>query len=153
MLFGPRVSTLCVVSVVLFILLLKCHWCGQKEAIMETSYLLQMKPHDLWFWNQARTHTTQHHTFSSCCHKCIYVTFTSKKGAGYPAASHRLIDVTVNESVPVYQGLSGECVKEAILNPKVMKFVQNLIMKRQIRSDNELWMAHSNKDGFRMWAR
>lgn len=44
-----------------------------------------------------------------------------------------LINVTVNESVPVYQGLPNEwrsSVKEAILNPKVMKFAQDLIMKR-----------------------
>lgn len=52
------------------------------------------------------------------------------RGAGSSAASHRLIDVTVNESVPVYQGLHGQSVKEAILNPKVMKFAQDLIMRR-----------------------
>lgn len=73
--------------------------------------------------------TTHPHALSSCCHKCIYGTFTSKKGAGSPAASHRLIDVAVNESVPVYPGLRGKSVKEVILNLKVMKFAQDLIMK------------------------
>lgn len=87
------------------------------------AYLLQIKPDDLCIQNQARmTHTTHHHGLSSCFHTCIYATFTCKKGAWFPAASHHLIDVTVHEGAPLYQGLYCDSVSEARFILKVLKF-------------------------------
>lgn len=76
--------------------------------------LLEVKRDNLYIPHR-HTPCLIHHVLSLCCHNCIYVTFTSKKGAGPGATSHRLIDVAVNESAPVSQ-----------ITRQVVKFLKQL---------------------------
>lgn len=125
------------VVAILFILTVKCHRKNAGGDIKKgpfslpwrvlRAHLLQMKRDDLYIPARNLIHD---HMLSLRCHDCVYVTFTSKRGAGSGGWPGPSLDATANESAPVSRITRGGIRKAAVLNLSVVKFAQDLIMKR-----------------------